>query len=430
MSVLMFLNSGGDERRWPSEEAVDRFRASVMAVPVIECGLSGGKSFTATVAVEFRKRQSEDSGNHVRLVLTGCQDPELADQLYRDCGVPVIVVDERRCPEPDNPDSVAVAVSFANAMADEYSRYSNSLRNMPPTTANPLDFDAYVSIVDAFGDGISAVEPVLDAILEQVCGVAERSPMVSADDDKGNGRWTLANTAVVEHGDGAAEEAERLRFTDVVATDYTERVTRTATSFATSFWSHAADRPSNDVDRVLAKCLMDDLRAAADPTLVDWSIEQFFMFLNAKFIANRCRRRCSASSIVDTRDTDDGRPSLFQPEIREQCERFLTVGHLMDLMDNASDGGDTDAAGVFGRSHVEHLEPYVLPQKLLEYACRYGYHDIRYFPLADTMTFRFTNGEPGRLVERHYRHRFAGPGNVQEFHDEMFRAVDPTRSVI
>lgn len=227
------------------------------------------------------------------------------------------------------------------------------------------------------------------------------------------GRWTLAS-GVVEEGDRAAEDAARLVNCSTAATvDYAWRTTQVATSFAATFWHNYASMPTTG-DRVVVACLIENLRSVARPKLIELSDEQFAMCLTAKFIDTR---RWQPHTGSDLQAAFPG--SLFRPEICKLCEKFFAVDHLLDLM---ATGDDDDS--VFACGHVEHLEPYVLPQKLVNYASRYFSYQVRYFALTDTLVFRFTDGGRGRFVERSHVHRFAGPKNFKEFHDEAFRTID------
>jgi len=240
----------------------------------------------------------------------------------------------------------------------------------------------------AVDDGPRTVEPVLDVVLETLCGPAERDPAAEVDGD----RWMSPST-VVEYGDRAAERyLSALRYQDgATAADHMERTTRMAVSFAATFWHEFDGRPTA-VDRVLAECLVDNLRAAADPELDDLSDEHFAIALNAKFVGTL--RETPTSAV---------QPSLFRPEIRKLCERFLAVDHLTDLI-AASDGNEDD--GMFGRSHVEHLERHVLAQRLVDYVTGHYSYRVGYCAVTDTLVFRFMAGERGNLVENYREHRW------------------------
>lgn len=457
MSVLMFLNNG-DDTNWPSDEAIERYRnrnaGDGRAVKLFDYR-TGPQSIVDTVDREFRL--SGHHGHGVRLVLTGYRDPALARLLYRERGLPVNVVFSSveisdssdwcdsfwsddgitmsgwNCSAgvDDNDDDLNIishVLRFFNDLCYDYRRYARDLRDIPSAAASDVDSlwdGVYASTMDAFGEGVQAVEPVLDAILEQLCGAACTEPATTDD-----GRWTLAS-GVVEEGDRAAEDAARLvvsRFdcSAAAAVDYTERTTRVATSFASTFWHvHAKITPTH-TDRTLAACLIENLRAVADQELAELSAEQFAMCLNAKFIATRRWRRTvgGASSVAG--------PSLFGPEIRQRCERFLALNHLLDLMatgDNIDDDEAADGKRFIVRSHVEHLEPHILPQRLVDYASTHFGYEVRYFALTDTLVFRFTDDERGRFVEQSHAHRFTGPRNFKEFHNEAFRTIDFKRLV-
>lgn len=448
MSALMFVNLG--DGRWPTDEQVARFKAGGRPTALHEAhgseaddGEPASAAFVDAAAAEFHRR----TGHRVRIVLTGFRDTALAARLYRDHGVPVKVVfsapdvDAGRhwpaalrsadgvtaCawnPRAHDADAVTAVLDFADALADQYRSYADGPRVLLtsagrlPRTAD----DVYTSVLDGFGDGLRAVEPALDAVLEQLCGSGD------GDGGCGGGRWTSADV-VVEHGDVAAEDARRLTSPPWnrppgVATDYLRRVARVTASFGAAFWRDVAGDggPSASVDRTLAACLVQNVRAAA-VELADLSDEQFAACLNAKFIATRRWRRVVARPAVTVvaSGTETSRPSLFRPEIRERCERFLAVHHLTDLLLDQHDSG---VGHVFTRSHVEHLEPYVLPQRLVEYTAQHYRHEVRYFALTDTLVFRFADAEPGQLIETNHKHRFTGPANFKEFHDEMFRIID------
>lgn len=229
-------------------------------------------------------------------------------------------------------------------------------------------------------------------------------------------------STIVEHGDRAAENASYLlshgRCTVVTAADFKRRTDRVARTFASSFWQDVAGRPTT-ADRALSNCLVDNLRSIAWPTdLGILSAEQFTMCLNAKFIASRHWDR----PLVPVLNIQRAR--LFRPEIQEMFERFTGVCDLLDLM-SAGDDGDR----VFGSSHVEHIEPHVMTQRLVEYSSRYSRHQVRYFALADTLVFKFTDGVPGDLFEKYSDHRFVGPKDFKEFHFELFKVPELFRSV-
>lgn len=459
MSVLMFFNNG-DDVIWPSDEAIERYRnqnaGDGRAVKVFDYR-TGPQSIVDAVDREFRL--SGHHGHGVRLVLTGYRDPALARWLYRERGLPVNVIFSSvdiedgsdwsdsfwsddgitmsgwNCSagiddNDDDLDIISHVVQFVNDLCYDYRRYAHGLRDIPSAAAGDVD-SVYASIMNTFGKGVQAVEPVLDAILEQLCGAACADP--AATDD---GRWTLAS-GVVEEGDRAAEDAARLvssRFdcSAAAAVDYTQRTTRVAKSFASTFWHKHAEITPTHTERTLAACLIENLRAVADPELAELSAEHFDMCLNAKFIATRrWRWTVGGASYVDGSSTAVG-PSLFRPEIRQRCERFLAVDHLQDLMAAGDDVDDHEAVAgksFIVRSHVEHLEPHILPQRLVDYASTHFGYEVRYFALTDTLVFRFTDGERGRFVEQSQAHRFAGPRSFKEFHNEAFRTIDFKRLV-
>lgn len=424
MNVLMFVNRSDDEV-WPSAEAIDRFfnrtaddddeTGTAMVFAYRPGTVVDDEAFLDVVAQRFhlaRRRRL--------LLLTGVRyAPTLAERLYRERAVPVDVVflapaeDGRELfrttagvthmygwrPPRDDADVVVSAICFANAVSDGYRTYTERLRDIQTAVVAAVDDEAYASVMDAFGDGVRAVEPVLDAVLEQLCG-RDLQQQTAADGD----RWM---STIVEYGDRAAGDS--LSFVDAtIAADYVERTTRTAISFAATFWRDYAGRPTA-TDRALAQCLIENLKAAAaDSPDRDFSDEHFAIAMHAKFIGTR--RWCHG----DAPSVDNASSPTFQPEIRELCERFLAVGHLMDLM-------VADCDGMLRRSHVEHLESYVLPQRLVEYASRHFRYQVRYFALTDTLVFRFTDGERGQLVERYCEHRLTGPRNLKEFHDELYR---------
>ncbi|XP_022182129.1 uncharacterized protein LOC111041969 [Myzus persicae] len=455
MSVLMFLNNDADTS-WPSDEAIKRYRyqnaGDGRAVKVFDYR-TGPQSILDAADREFRL--SEHHGHGVRLVLTGYRDPTLARWLYRERGLPVNVVfsstkiadgsdwsesfwsDDgitmsgfNRSVDIDDDDDLNIishVLRFVNDLSYDYRWYARSLRDIPSAAAADLDCGdgVYASIMDTFGEGVQAFEPVLDAILEQLCGAACED-LAGTDD----GRWTLAS-GVVEEGDKAAEDAARLVASRIdcsseAAVDYTQRTTRVAASFASAFWHKHSEIAPSHTDCILTACLTENLRAVADPELAELSAEQFQMCLNAKFITTRRWRLTDGDPSV-TGSTATTGPSLFRPEIRQRCERFLAVDHLLDLMAAGNDTDD-DAATTTGKSlmwsHVEHLEPHVLPQRLVDYASTHFSYEVRYFALADTLVFRFTDGRRGRFVEQRHVHKFAGPRNFKEFHKEAFRAMD------
>jgi len=463
MSVLMFFNNG-DDASWPSDEAIERYRNQNAddgrAVKVYDYR-TGPQSIVDAVDREFRL--SGHHGHGVRLVLTGYRDPALARLLYRERGLPVNVIFSSvdiadgsdwsdsfwsddgitmsgwNCSagiddNDDDLDIISHVLRFVNDLCYDYRRYAHGLQGIPSAAAADVDSvrdGVYAPIMDTFGKGVQAVEPVLDTILEQLCGAACADPVTAND-----GRWTLAS-GVVEEGDRVAEDAARLvssRFdcSAAAAVDYTQRTTRVASSFASTFWHQYAEITPTHTERTLAACLIDNLRAVADPELAELSAEHFDMCLNAKFIATRrWRWTVGGASYVAGSATAVG-PSLFRPEIRQRCERFLAVDHLQDLMavgDDVDDHEDVAGKRFIVRSHVEHLEPHVLPQRLVDYASTHFGYEVRYFALTDTLVFRFTDGGRGRLVEQGHVHRFAGPRNFKEFHNEAFRTIDFKRLV-
>jgi hypothetical protein len=413
--------------------------AVVHGVPVF--AYRPDESFLDAVAREFR-RSVKRSDRCVQLVVTGCRDPRPAvEGLCRERGVPVNVVHSTAAGDwiealrsADNvtvtgwtphagdriTDTVADAVQLVDELSAEYRKYADRLCDVPSAAVKVDLHHVYASILDTFDD-VLAVEPVLDAVLEQLCGTDRRVP--AATTLLKEGRWMSA-TAVVEYGDRAAEDAFRLlalrRCLVANAVDCARRTTRVAAAFATAFWTGPVTQPPTAMDRMLAECLVENVWAAAGPELAGLSVEQFSVCLNAKFadtrLWNGSRPLVNCSAI---------RPPLFRPEIRELSERFMAVDHLMDLMTIGDDGGSS----VFDKSHLEHLESYVLPQRLVEYASRYYNYQVQYFALTDTLVFRFTDGERGELVERNHKHRFAGPRDFKQYHSEVFRMVDYLRSV-
>lgn len=456
MSVLVLVDSSGSgvtERR-PSNAGRLELTATAVVDGVPVFAYQPSERFLDAVVREFQRspeRDDDDDDGGVRLVLTGCRDPwPAAEKLSRRRGVPVNVVHTAvagdwidalrsmagvtvtgwisRAADQTMTDSVADAIRLVNELSTEYRKYADGLRDIPSAVEEVADdgeyegghHHVYASIVQAFGD-VRAVEPVLDAVLEHLCGAERGNP--AATTMAGEGRWTSA-TAVVEHGDRAAEDALRSsslgRCSVADAADRARRTTRVAATFAASFWRGPAARPPTATDRALAECLVENVRAAAGPELAGLGAEQFSVCLNAKFAdTRRWSDRPSAKSSATG-------PSLFRPEIRESCERFMAVDRLTDLMTTGDRGGNSS---VFDSGHLEHLEPYVLPQRLVDYASRYLSYQVRYFALTDTLVFRFTDGERGELVDRNLRYQFAGPHDFKQYHSEVFRMMDYLRSV-
>lgn len=445
MSVLMFVKYSG-QADWPTARAMERFRAKMVGAPVMvlkyRAGTVDDNAFVNAVVREF-EQSGRVHGHGVRLVLTGFTDPTIAGRLYQERGVPVNIIfptmdyieqfDEfltmagvtiSSLPlSHDDANVITTALALVNAISEDYRSYVEGLCDFPSVVADTVaevDNDAYAMVMDAFGDGVRAVETVLDALMEQLCGATEHGSTVT-DHDNGFGRW-MSPTTVIEYGDRVAEDALRLWHCDAAATgDYMQRATHMAVSFAKAFWHDLGGRPTV-TDRALATCLVQNLRAAADQELVKLSTDQFAICLNAKFIATRNWRKTSGGSVPDQYRPKFSIPNLFHPEIRKRCEQFLGIGSLVELMATGDDR-------VFSRSHVEHLESYVLPQRLLEYMSRYYHHDVRYFALDDTLVFRFTNGQSGKLVEQTHEYRFTGPKNFNEFHNELIRLGVAMRSV-
>lgn len=446
MSVLMLVSL--DSRSWPSDDAINWFKkksdSSSYPLKILTYKDTGKlmSSFAKFVAHEFKL--SECHGHNVRLVLTGFHEPDLATELYMNYNVPVNVL--FRTPEVDDSwfdafdpilgvtmsgwqclgretdddvEVIAYAVDFMNGLSRDFQSYVEGLRDMPTVVqmGENLEIeennDIYTSIMDTFGDNVQTIEPVLDAMLEQLCGTDEDQP----DDD--NDRWMLS---IVEDGDKALEYTFSLKCSTEAKASYTRRVTRVAKSFATSFWCDYTTEHITTTDRILTACLIDNLLANADSILTDMSTEQFSICLNAKFIASR-RWQSTTNGTIAVADVFSDRhiaQSLFRLEIRNCCERFMAVNHILDLMAV----GDGNGEVVYSRSHVEHLEPHLLSQRLLDYASRHYRYEVRYFALTDTLVFRFTDGKPGQLVEKFYKHRLVGPKNFREFHSELFRTTE------
>lgn len=268
-----------------------------------------------------------------------------------------------------------------------------------PTDDERKAIQTYASVLDTFGQAVEAVEPVLDALLEQLCGAAEP-------------HWPFGDpwmSAVIEDGDAAAEAALRCP-TAATAADYSRRTVRVAASFARSFWPPPVRAP-------LAACLLENLKAAVAAASGGQTLssEHFIVCLTAKFAA---ARRWHESQLARRRRRRSG---LFRSEIREPCERFLAADLLLDLMDGGHAAPDVRAFG-----HAEHLEPRVLVQRLAERASRHSRSEVRHFELADVLVFRFSDGERGRYVENAYDHRFAygWPGRRSSVH-----TLDADRSV-
>lgn len=442
MSVLMFVKHSS-QVDWPTIRAMERFRAKTAEAPVTvfryRPGIVDDKTFVNAVVREF-EQSGRVHGHGVRLVLTGVTDPTMAGRLYQERSVPVNIIfstanHTERFDEfgtmagvtmfslplpPDDANVVTTALAVTNAISEDYRSYVDGLREFPSVvaadTVTEVDDVASAVVGDAYGDGVQAVELVLDALMERLCGAID-----GADYDDGFGRW-MSPATVVEYGDRVAENALYLRHCDAAATgDYVRRATQMAVLFAKAFWHDLDGRPTA-TDRALITCLVQNLRAAADQALTELSTDQFAMCLNAKFIATRNWRGTSGGPVPHPSHRKFSVPDLFHPEIRNRCEQFLGIGPLMDLMAAGDDR-------VFGKSHVEHLESYVLPQRLLEYMSRYYHHEVRYFALADTLVFRFTHGKSGKLVEQTHEYSFTGPKNFNEFHSEIIRLGVAMRSV-
>lgn len=210
MSVLMFIDLAGDGQ-WPSGYSVNRF-ASIAASngdgrrPVAVFAYSRPETtLVDAVAQEFAL--SACHGHRVRAVLVGVRDHRLAERLYRERGLPVNVV--FGTPEVDvqwsdalgrfrgitmsgwlrprptlddgdenDEDVVTSVVDALNNLSDCYQSYTAGLRDVPSFAAHCgpsslADYaPAYTAIADAFGDGVQDVEPLLDAMLEELCGAA------------------------------------------------------------------------------------------------------------------------------------------------------------------------------------------------------------------------------------------------------------------
>lgn len=434
MSVLMVASDAG----WPSDREIGLFAERVAA---------GGRPVTVVasrniVGADFGWRRAWTSaaalpwlgggGGGVRLLLTGFRDPRLAALLRRECGADVPVyaaipadddpdgrlfdafdsvpgVAAFRCPMPaDRSFGVlgAALVRLVGRLSDAYRSHVEGLRDIPSAGPEvPMERgDAYSAAMDAFedGGGVRSVGPVLDAVLDQLCGA---EPAAEAE---GDGRWM---TTLIEDGNRAAEDASRLSRSGcrpAAAADHQRRATRTALSFAASFWRDVAGPPPTSADRALAACLIEQIRTAAGGQLADLPAEKFVECLNARFADTRRWR----SGPTTGRDVP-----LFRPEIRERMERFTGAGHLAELMAV----GDADGERVFSRSHVEYLEPHVLSQRLAEHTSRHHHRQVRYFSLADSLVFRFTDGERRQVTEQNYKRRLTGSKSFKRFHDELFR---------
>lgn len=206
----MFIDLAGDGQ-WPSEYSANRF-ASIVAlngdggrpVPVIAYRRPE-TTLVDAVAQEFAL--SACHGHRVRVVLVGVRDHGLAERLYRERGLPVNVVFGapevdgqwsdalgrfrgitmsgwlRPGPTLDDGDEndehvVASVVDALNDLSDCYRSYAAGLRDVPSFTAHrgpsPLaDYaPVYTAVMDSFGEAVQDVEPVLDAMLEDLCGAA------------------------------------------------------------------------------------------------------------------------------------------------------------------------------------------------------------------------------------------------------------------
>lgn len=452
MSILMLLDLNYDST-WPSEEAIIQFRKTSMAtgrrpVKVFThqdiSTTNTRSSFEEIVANEF-EHPNWRGYDGTRLVLAGgFRDPTLAERLYREHNIPVNIVFstpdlyddwinvfwtmagitaagwlEQSTVVGEDMNVITSVLDALNGLTDDYHSYIKNLRYIPSTLIAEVNTDVYTSILDAYGDKIQAIEPVLDAILEQLCGTTNSESDAKKYDDCNGSRWM---STIVEYGDKAAEDASRLQswhgISAEAAANYIQRTTRMATSFAETFWIDCAKQPT-DTDRILTTCLIENIRAAAtDSELTDLSTDQFDMCLTAKFIASRRWKNSGRTK------TDHSIQSMFQPEMK-CCEKFMAINHLLDLM---AIGDDDDQ--VFCRSHVELLESYILPQRLLEYVTRSYSYDVRYFELCDALVFRFMNGKREKFIERYREHRFIGPRNFKEFHHEMFQIVNILRLLI
>lgn len=213
MSVLMFLNVGDDDTRWPSDEAVERYRMQAAESGQTAVQVFDNRTCPKAVveAVDRVFRLSDSHGHGVRVMLTGYRDPALAKRLYHERGLPVNVLysttDVTDCgsghwshetwpdqgitvsgwnrpPASDSDDDdlnvIDYVLRFVNDLTYDYQWYVRDLRDIPSAqVVADVDDGVYASIMDVFGDhGVRAVEPVLDAILEQLCGAAESDEVV------------------------------------------------------------------------------------------------------------------------------------------------------------------------------------------------------------------------------------------------------------
>lgn len=207
----MFIDLMGDGR-WPSAHSADWFTAKTAV---------NGDGRTPPAVITYRRPETllvdavvqefaqSHRGYGVRVVVVGVQEPRLAERLYRERGLPVNVVfgvpevDGRWLealgplrgvtmtgwgrPRPtfgnddddeNEEDVVAFVVNAFDVLSNDYRSYTAGLRDVPSFAAHydpssSADSAAvYAAIMDTFGDGVQSVEPVLDAMLEQLCGPA------------------------------------------------------------------------------------------------------------------------------------------------------------------------------------------------------------------------------------------------------------------
>lgn len=218
MSVLVFIDSVGDGL-WPSASSVDRFvensfindRANGHRPTAVFSYREPETFLVEAVARAFALSARKD--HEVRVVLIGVRDPQIAKRLYQERGLPVNVVFDtlevdgrwfdtlgpfpgitmsgwkgRRSAVGDDEnddDVVSVTVDAFNTLSNDYRSYVIGLRDLPsfPKLHDPLstadNVSVYATVMDAFGEGVQSVEPILDAMLEQLCGAAGKTRHVS-----------------------------------------------------------------------------------------------------------------------------------------------------------------------------------------------------------------------------------------------------------